>query len=66
MPITTVVFKANLVTVILGLITRVSLLADLFSVKLEDALTVLTTVPFTLAVNQTVKLALSPRAKTPL
>ena len=49
-----------------GLITSVSLIEVLFSVKLEDALTVLTTVPFTLVVNQTVKLALSLTPKTPL
>ena len=48
-----------------GLTTSVSLFAVLFSVMLDDALTVFAIVPFTLAVNHTVKLALSPAAKTP-
>ena len=46
--------------------TTVVLFAVLFSVPLDDALTVLMTVPFTNVVNHTVKLALSPGAKTPL
>ena len=65
-PTITVLLTVNFSTVMSGLITLVSLLEVLFSVKLEDALTVFMIVPFTLAVNQTVKLALSPAAKTPL
>ena len=48
-----------------GFKTVVLLLADLFPVKLEDALTVLVIVPLVNVVNHTVKFSLSPGFKIP-